>query len=287
MRIFYGIDNLPRFLRPAVTVGSFDGVHAAHRLLLDTVRSAARAMDGESVVATFDPHPRFVLEGESCPMRLLTSLEERMSLLAEAGVDNVIVIPFTREFSRTSSADFERWLTGDVGAEIIVAGYNHHFGHNKQGGARELAGEAGVEVLTVECMNVEGHKVSSSVIREMVLRGDMAGAQRLLGYRYFVTGRFAEGSPEGGMAEFAADEPRKLLPPRGEYRVALAVCDSDGGERRPGAAHEDLPEIIRPDCRADIQTSIRIGQDGRMSLPVETASELRRTGGMRFAAAFL
>ena len=133
MKVFHGIDRLPAFRHPAATVGSFDGVHGGHSELLAAVRRFARERDGESIVVTFSPHPRIVLETQT-DLRLLTTLDEKAWLLERAGIDNLVVIPFTREFSRTGSADFiRRDLIGKLGVETLVMGYNHHFGHNKEG----------------------------------------------------------------------------------------------------------------------------------------------------------
>lgn len=130
MKVFQGFEDLPHFIRPAVTVGSFDGVHRGHRALIGRLVAEARAVGGESVVLTFEPHPRITL-GRAEGLRLLTTFEEKVALLAELGVDNVIVIPFDRAFSALSGREFvERCLIGRVGAETLVAGYNHRFGHD-------------------------------------------------------------------------------------------------------------------------------------------------------------
>ena len=130
MRVFHGFEHLPRFIRPAVTVGSYDGVHRGHRALIERLVAEARAQGGESIVLTFEPHPRITL-GRAEGLQLLTTLEEKVALLAGLGVDNVIVIPFDRRFSALSSLEFvEEYLIGRVGAETLVAGFNHRFGHD-------------------------------------------------------------------------------------------------------------------------------------------------------------
>lgn len=130
-RVFRGFDALPRFVRPVVTVGSYDGVHLGHRALIDRLTAEARAVGGESVVLTFDPHPRITL-GRGEGLRLLTTLDEKVALLRGLGVDNVIVIPFDRTFSALSGEEFaRRYLIGKVGAATLVAGYDHRFGHDR------------------------------------------------------------------------------------------------------------------------------------------------------------
>ncbi len=130
MRVFYGFDALPHFVRPTVTVGSYDGVHSGHLALLRTVAGRARAQGGESVVLTFEPHPRVTL-GRADGLRLLTSLEEKIYLLGQQGIDNLIVIPFDKAFSALAPDTFIRdYLVGRIGAETLVVGFNHRFGVN-------------------------------------------------------------------------------------------------------------------------------------------------------------
>ena len=125
MRVFYGFDALPRFREPAVTVGSFDGVHLGHQALLARLCEEARATGGESIVLTFDPHPRITL-GRTDGFRQLTTLDEKLALLERLGIDDVIVIPFDRAFSALSGREFiERYLKGRIGTRTLVVGYNH------------------------------------------------------------------------------------------------------------------------------------------------------------------
>ena len=131
MRVFYGFDALPRFREPAVTVGSFDGVHLGHQALLARLCEEARATGGESIVLTFDPHPRITL-GRTDGFRQLTTLDEKLALLERLGIDDVIVIPFDRAFSALSGREFiERYLKGRIGTRTLVVGYNHRFGHDR------------------------------------------------------------------------------------------------------------------------------------------------------------
>ncbi len=217
MRIFHGFDNLPAFRHPAVTVGSYDGVHGGHAELLAAVRKSARAHDGESIVVTFSPHPRLVLETPST-LRILTTPDEKACLLERAGIDNLIIVPFTREFSRTDSREFvRRDLTGRLGVETLVMGYNHRFGHNKEGDRHRLHAlyeEYGIEVLEVGRCDIGGEKVSSTIIRQLIGRGEMAHAARMLRHPYLVIADIDAG-------EVRIADPRKLLPPPGQYAVAV------------------------------------------------------------------
>ena len=180
IRVFRGFAALPQFRHPVATIGSFDGVHLGHRALLDRLTAEARARGGESIVLTFDPHPRITL-GRSEGLHLLTSLDEKIDLLERAGVDNVVVIPFDRAFSALSGREFaERYLLGRLGVEVLVAGYDHRFGHDRIDcdGLEAL----GLHVVRVGERQVAGAHVSSTTIRRLVEAGDFAEAERLLGH---------------------------------------------------------------------------------------------------------
>lgn len=217
MRIFRGFDNLPDFRCGVATIGSFDGVHCGHRTLLDRVRNIAEEVGGESIILTFDPHPRITL-GKADNLRLLSSTEEKMHLLEAEGIDNVIIIPFTEEFSKLSPTEFlQSLLIEKVGIGHLVVGYNHHFGHNKAGDFDFLTcNNAGIKVERVNQHRVESDKVSSTVIRNTIERGDMDQAARLLGHPYIIIGKYAA----DGLVVHPEQE-YKQLPPAGEYLVRV------------------------------------------------------------------
>ena len=181
MRVFYGFEHLPHFEHPAVTVGSYDGVHRGHQALIERLVAEAHAAGGESIVMTFEPHPRITL-GRADGLLLLTTLDEKIALLADLGVDNVIVIPFDRSFSALSGREFvDRYLLGLLGAKTLVAGYNHRFGHDGLAcDAPELTGR--MRIVRVGPCAVDGVRVSSTVIRRLIEAGQTAEAERLLGH---------------------------------------------------------------------------------------------------------
>ena len=182
MRIFRGIASLPDFAHAAVTVGSFDGVHLGHRALLERVVAEARKQGGESVVVTFEPHPRIAL-GKAEGLRLLTTPEEKTRLLAEAGIENMIVVAFDQAFAALSGREFiDRYLCRAIGAETLVAGYDHRFGHDRIG-ADEVEAAGTIRVVRVDERRVEGEPVSSTIIRQLLDEGRTAEAERLLGHR--------------------------------------------------------------------------------------------------------
>lgn len=181
MRVFHGFEALPPFRHPVVTVGSFDGVHLGHRALLGRLVDEARAAGGESVVLTFEPHPRVTL-GRADGLRLLTTLDEKLRLLAESEVDAVVVIPFDKAFSALSGREFvAEYLVGRIGAETLVAGYNHRFGHDRLD-ADAVAAFGAMRVVKVGEQVFGGKHVSSTVIRRLLDEGNIPEAERLLGH---------------------------------------------------------------------------------------------------------
>lgn len=243
MKIFHGFENLPSFRNPAATVGSYDGVHSGHRVLLDRIVREARAMGGESIVLTFAPHPRITL-GTQGDLRLLTSLGEKARLLERAGIENLIVIPFDRAFSRIPSDIFVReYLIGKVGVRNLVVGFNHRFGNNKEGDYRLLSTlheEFGFRVTEIERQNVDAEKVSSTVIRRLIRQGEMHRAARMLAHPYLLAGdtdRSGYVTPE---------EPLKLLPPAGDYPVRVEGKEHLLRIASDGTVFFPTPEKERP-----------------------------------------
>ena len=214
MKVHYGFDSLPAFRAPVVTVGSYDGVHGGHRAILRRINELAAHNGGESIVVTFAPHPRIVL-GKADGLKLLNTLEEKIVLLEEVGIDHLIVAPFTEEFSRLSSQEYVRdYLVGRIGVKTLVVGYNHHFGHNKDGDFRFLQSmqeEYCFDVYEISRQRIDDEKVSSTVVRQLITAGDVAHAMRLLKRPYILITNLKE----------CAIDPYKLLPPNGRYRVEI------------------------------------------------------------------
>lgn len=229
MLIHRNFDSLPPIRRPAATIGSYDGVHAGHRAILGRIADIARERGGESVVVTFDPHPRSVVG--SAPVMLLNTLPEKLALLAGTGIDHAVVVDFTSEFSRLSMEEFvERDLVGRLHVDTLLVGYNHHLGRDKRGdfdSLSELGRRSGFDVRMMPRQDVDAHKVSSTVIRGLVAGGNLRDAARCLGAPYFLSGRLAADGTVLGV------ESGKLLPPAGEYAVRVGR-DFPMRERMPG-----------------------------------------------------
>ena len=217
MRVYRGLEGLPKFNRAVATMGSFDGVHGGHLVLINRVIERAKELSGESVVLTFDPHPRYVL-GTDEGMQLLSTLDEKILLMEQAGIDNLIVIPFTTEFSRQSPAEFLQNYLSKIGIEHFIVGYNHRFGHNKQGDYGYLKHEnMGLRIEMVEQQLISDQKVSSTIIREAIESGDMRGAAKLLSHPYII---MCSIGPDGRVLEISKE---KLLPPAGIYSIKANV----------------------------------------------------------------
>ncbi len=219
MRVYRGIGELPKFDRAVVTIGSFDGVHSGHRAIINRLLSIAKQSKGQSVVLTFEPHPRIVL-GHGDGLRLLTTLEEKTTILEELGVENLVVIPFDREFSRLSYTEFvSSYLVDALNVETLVVGYDHHIGRNNEGrydALLKLSVEHGFNISKVEKFSIGDHdNLSSTVIRTMVARGEMSRAEEALSHPYIIIGQ----SDSDGRVWIST--PLKLIPPTGEYSVEI------------------------------------------------------------------
>ncbi|MFI3317647.1 MAG: FAD synthetase [Rikenellaceae bacterium] len=214
MRVFFGFNSLPKFRSAVVAVGSFDGLHSGHHIMISKLLSLSRELGGESVMLTFEPHPRVVLSGGGDGLKLLTTLDEKISIAESCGVENIIVIPFDREFSQLSYLDFvEQYLVEKVGIKALVVGYNHRFGRNHEGNYNlclSLADRCGFSLEMVSEWRDGDEKVSSTVIRNLIKDGEMAKAVEMLAHPYPLFGVASQGS-------IIISEPLKLLPKSGRY----------------------------------------------------------------------
>jgi riboflavin kinase/FMN adenylyltransferase len=233
MRIVRTLESFPPDARPSVVaLGVFDGVHLAHRAILDTAVSRARSGGGTPVACTFDPHPAEVLQPGRAPLPI-TTLEERLALIAATGVALTVVIPFTEALAAMEPEAFVTdVLAGRLGAREVVVGFNHRFGRGARGDAgllREAGARVGLRAEIVPPLDVEGMPVSSSTIRASLQRGDLATAERLLGRPYFVAGRIVEGAGRGrtlGVPTANVATDRQLLAPPGVYACRTRVGDT-------------------------------------------------------------
>lgn len=223
----HDIDQFSAF-NPVVTVGIFDGVHRGHRFILEKLFEAADRLKGESVLVTLWPHPRTILDQVDDRFRLLNTMEEKKQMLEGEGLDHLVVIPFTNDLSRLSSHEFiKKYLVEKIGIRHLVVGYNHRFGHDREGDftrLKECAGELGFGIEKVSALKPDTEKLSSSCIRNCLNSGEIMHANRLLGWEYSFSGEVVGGSRLGTSMGFPTAniipaEKYKLIPADGVYAV--------------------------------------------------------------------
>ena len=230
MNVHHGIDTLTPLPHAVVTSGTFDGVHRGHQKILTRLTEVARANGGQSVVLTYWPHPRTVVSNDSQNLRLLSTLDEKIELLAQAGVDHLVVIPFTRSFSQLTSEEFiQRILIEKIGTKKLVIGYDHRFGRDREGGFDYIQAHQakyGFSVEEIPRQDIEAVGVSSSKIRTALAEGNVRAANLFLGRAYNLTGTVVKGRQLGRTigyptANLQVDDPAKLIPANGVYAVEV------------------------------------------------------------------
>lgn len=254
--IFYHSSTPLEGAEPSVaTIGFFDGVHEGHRFLLRQVSEEAHRRGLRAVAITFDRHPREVLRPDE-PARLLTPLATKLLLLSKTGIDATVVLPFSREMAALSARDFMAdVLKRQLAVETLLIGYDHHFGHNRSEGFHDYVTygrELGIDVLQSTPLDVEGVRVSSSAIRQFVLDGDIAAANRCLGYRFTLQGTVEHGFAYGRKLGFPTanlrTEAAQVVPCTGVY----AVWVRPEGEMRQYRAMMNIG--MRPTFNGEQQT---------------------------------
>ncbi|WP_299701011.1 bifunctional riboflavin kinase/FAD synthetase [uncultured Pontibacter sp.] len=239
MEVIRDISDFPKLSFPVVTSGTFDGVHVGHQKILQRVKEMARQSNGQSVVITYWPHPRLVLFPEDNDLKLLSTIEERIAQLRSFGIDYLLIIPFTKKFSRlTSRAFISDVLVKALHTKVLVIGYDHRFGKNREGSFEHLkarSSQYGFEVEEIPRQDVDDIGVSSTKIRRAIESGDIPTANRYLGHTYTLTSTVEEGNKLGRTigyptANLALPAPHKLIPGYGVY----AVWVNQNGQRLPG-----------------------------------------------------
>lgn len=231
MKIFRSFEEAKNMVNPVVTTGSFDGVHIGHKTILKRLRMLADKYNGESALITFDPHPRKVLYPDTAgrDLKLINSQEEKLDLLEKAGLDNVIIVEFTREFSKITSEAFVRdLLHGILQAKVVVVGFNHHFGFNKEGDYKQLwdwQGKYHFEAEEIPEQEVYHETVSSTRIREAIRDGYIQRANAYLDHYYIIKGKVEKSSFENipvlpVLYKIPLTEECKILPAPGIYAVS-------------------------------------------------------------------
>ena len=232
MNIYRGFEEVTGIRNPVVTTGSFDGVHIGHKTILNRLKMLAEKYKGESVLITFHPHPRKVLYPDTAgrELRLISSQEEKLELLREAGLDNVIIVEFTREFSRVTSEEFvSEYLCKILKSKVIVAGFNHHFGFNQEGDYKHLwrwREKYNFEAEEIPEQEVQHETVSSTRIRKAISEGYIQRANAYLDHYYLIMGtpekhHSPDDSYKINLHSLPITEECKLLPSPGIYAVSI------------------------------------------------------------------
>lgn len=238
VKIYYGLEDYKAVKNPVVTTGTFDGVHLGHLKLINRLKEIASGIGGETVLITFSPHPRLVLFPEDNNLRLLSTIEEKIQLLSDSGINHLVILPFTKDFSRLSSAEYVRdILVNKIGTKKLVIGYNHQFGRNRVGSfehLKEFGYTYGFEVEEISALDVDNVNISSTKIREALLKGDMQTAKAYLGYDYTLSGMVVQSNKIGTSLGFPTaniipSDRFKLTPADGVYAVKVRVSGNEYG----------------------------------------------------------
>ena len=214
------------------TIGIYDGVHLAHQQIIHHLNQAKKEFNSESLLVTLWPHPRYVLNKDADKLKLLSTLDEKLHRLEESGLDNVLLIPFSKEFAKTPFDKFiSQILVEKLKVKHLVVGFNHHFGKNREGGfdnLKDFGDKGGFTTERLDKVFVNGEGVSSSKIREYVWQGDLEKVNNMLGYDFTVSGRVLHGKKLGRQLGFPTanielPEIYKILPAQGVYAVEADI----------------------------------------------------------------
>lgn len=232
MRIYKGIDELGAFKNSVVTIGTFDGAHKGHQKILSRLNDRAKETQGESILFTFYPHPRMIVFPENHNLKLLQTIDEKIESLASFGLDNLIIYPFTKEFSRLTAFEFVRdILVEKLKVKTLVIGYDHQFGRNREGDLAFLKETAKIfdfDVEEISAEEVQEVNVSSTKIRQSLNNGNIERANEFLGRPFLCTGIVVEGKRLGRELGFPTlnievNNEHKILPKDGVYAVKVQI----------------------------------------------------------------
>ncbi len=232
MKIYQNINDFPKAAFAVVTVGTFDGLHLGHQKIIRRMVELAKENNGETILVTFDPHPRLVVNLNSHEIKFINTQKRKFELLNKSGIDHLIIIPFTKAFAKTSSEDFiKKYLVERIGAKKLIVGYDHHFGKNREGNYQklhQLGKDNGFDVEEINAQYIDEIAVSSTKIRQALIDGDIKRANKFLGYTYSITGIVIEGNKIGRTIGFPTanieiEDKYKLIAAGGVYACKVDV----------------------------------------------------------------
>ncbi len=217
---------------PVITVGTFDGVHIGHIQIFNKLKEKAHSIDGESVVITFWPHPRMVLGRKNHKIKMINTIDEKIQLIEEQGIDHLIILEFTKAFAKLSSCDFiEQYLCNKFNIKALIVGYDHHFGKDREGNFDVLsacANKNNFSIDKVEAFSLNNENISSTLIRDTLKRGEIEKTNAYLSKKYFITGKIIGGERIGRNIGFPTaniyiSETYKITPVSGVYAVETEI----------------------------------------------------------------
>lgn len=262
MKVIRGLEQVDQSSRCVVTVGTFDGVHPGHLRIIERLRSVAKEKGFCSTLVSFYPHPKLVIRKDAAKkVKLLTTIDEKIEILESTGLSRLVVIPFDENFARTSYESFvKNILVEKLGAQVIIVGYDHAFGKNREGNferLQELGNKYEFDVERIEPLRLNETTISSTLIRNTVLTGDVARAAELLDRPYSMSGTVVHGSDRGKDLNFPtanieiADE-NKLIPSDGVYAVDVIYR----GEKYKGMLNIGVRPTFQQDKIHSIEANI-------------------------------
>ena len=256
MKIYRSLEEFESLDNAIVTIGTFDGVHKGHQKILKKLVDCAKEINGESVLLTFFPHPRLIINPNDENLRLINDIEEKVHQLANAGIDHLIITPFTKEFSNQTAEEYIRnVLVNKLGTKVIIIGYDHHFGKDRKGNINDLIQLSEIfdfQVQEISKHDIEDVAVSSTRIREALITGNIEMANKYLGYAFELTGTVIQGDQIGRTIGFPTanihvHETHKLIPAYGIYAVEVeiypcvtSICSGDYIEPQPEALTQGM-----------------------------------------------
>ncbi|MBI1342647.1 MAG: bifunctional riboflavin kinase/FAD synthetase [Terrimonas sp.] len=232
MQVHRDLHTLPVFRNAVVTIGTFDGVHEGHRQIIQHLKLEAEKVKGETVIITFHPHPRKIVSSTILGIRLINTLDERIRLLENAGVDHLVIVPFTAAFANLSADDYIReFLVDRFHPHTVIIGYDHRFGKDRMGDYRLLEDQAGIygfQLREIPKHILQEVSISSTKIREAILHQEISLANLLLGYTFFFTGKVVHGNKLGRQlgfptANLVVEDSEKIIPGDGIYAVYVEL----------------------------------------------------------------
>lgn len=239
MQVHRNIDQLPFFRKAVVTIGTFDGVHLGHRQVIQKLKEEATAIGGETIIVTFHPHPRKIVSSTILGIRLINTLDEKIALLEQLGIDHLVVVPFTEVFANQPAEDYIRgFLVAKFHPHTIIIGYDHRFGRDRQGDYKLLEQRASMynyHLKEIPKHILDNISISSTTIREDILHNRIETANRLLGYEFFFSGKVVHGDKLGRQlgyptANLKINDEEKIIPGNGIYAVYADIRNAEPQE---------------------------------------------------------